>query len=143
MVIYIICKRLVLDFPRVRDYNVGRLTCVKEERKMKIHKKTDLPARDGKEEFSLTVLTCDKRGITNLGYYNFDTEDWGFFMDDYPEYKDTDFVWIYPPEEQMRKILIESYNDEDQPAVPSAKESWYKKKIQPIKKKISLAFKKK
>ena len=48
---------------------------------MKIHKKTDLPARDGKEEFSLTVLTCDKRGITNLGYYNFDTEDWGFFMD--------------------------------------------------------------
>ena len=33
---------------------------------MKIHKKTDLPARDGKEEFSLTVLTCDKRGITNL-----------------------------------------------------------------------------
>ena len=47
---------------------------------MKIHKKTDLPARDGKEEFSLTVLTCDKRGITNLGYYNFDTEDWGFFM---------------------------------------------------------------
>ena len=99
---------------------------------MKIHKKTDLPARDGKEEFSLTVLTCDKRGITNLGYYNFDTEDWGFFMDDYPEYKDTDFVWIYPPEEQMRKFLIES-----------AKESWYKKKIQPIKKKISLAFKKK
>lgn len=45
---------------------------------MKIHKKTDLPARDGKEEFSLTVLTCDKRGITNLGYYNFDTEDWAF-----------------------------------------------------------------
>ena len=108
---------------------------------MKIHKKTDLPARDGKEEFSLTVLTCDKRGITNLGYYNFDTEDWGFFMDDYPEYKDTDFVWIYPPEEQMRKFLIESSNAEDKPAVPSAKESWYKKKIQPIKKKISLAFK--
>ena len=87
---------------------------------MKIHKKTDLPARDGKEEFSLTVLTCDKRGITNLGYYNFDTEDWGFFMDDYPEYKDTDFVWIYPPEEQMRKFLIESSNAEDKPAVPSA-----------------------
>ena len=110
---------------------------------MKIHKKTDLPARDGKAEFSLTVLTCDKRGITNLGYYNFDTEDWGFFMDDYPEYKDTDFVWIYPPEEQMRKFLIESSNAEDKSAVPSAKESWYKKKIQPIKKKISLAFKKK
>ena len=88
---------------------------------MKIHKKTDLPARDGKEEFSLTVLTCDKRGITNLGYYNFDTEDW----------------------EQMRKFLIESSNAEDKSAVPSAKESWYKKKIQPIKKKISLAFKKK
>lgn len=38
MAIYIIYKRLVLDFPRVRDYNIGRLTCVKEERKMKIHK---------------------------------------------------------------------------------------------------------
>lgn len=38
MAIYIIYKRLALDFPRVRDYNVGRLTCVKEERKMKIHK---------------------------------------------------------------------------------------------------------
>ena len=35
---------------------------------MKIHKKTDLPARDGKEEFSLTVLTCDKRGITTVSY---------------------------------------------------------------------------
>lgn len=38
MAIYIIYKRPVLDFPRVRDYNVGRLICVKEERKMKIHK---------------------------------------------------------------------------------------------------------
>lgn len=38
MAIYIIYKKLALDFPRVRDYNVGRLTCVKEERKMKIHK---------------------------------------------------------------------------------------------------------
>lgn len=31
MAIYIIYKRRVLDFPRVRDYNVGRLICVKEE----------------------------------------------------------------------------------------------------------------
>ncbi len=38
MAVYIIFKRLALDFPRVRDYNVGRLICVKEERKMKIHK---------------------------------------------------------------------------------------------------------
>ena len=38
MAVYIIYKRLALDFPRVRDYNVGRLICVKEERKMKIHK---------------------------------------------------------------------------------------------------------
>lgn len=38
MAVYIIYKRLALDFPRVRDYNVGWLICVKEERKMKIHK---------------------------------------------------------------------------------------------------------
>ena len=110
---------------------------------MKIHKKTDLPARDGKEEFSLTVLTCDKRGITNLGYYNFDTEDWGFFMDDYPEYKDTDFVWINPPANQMKEFLIKSIKAERESAPPSSKENWFRKKTQPIKKKISLAFKKK
>lgn len=56
-------------------------------------------------------------------------------MDDYPEYKDTDFVWIYPPEEQMRKFLIESSNAEDKPAVPSAKESWYKRKYNLLKRK--------
>ena len=38
MAVYIIYKRLALDFLHRRDYNVGRLTCVKEERKMKIHK---------------------------------------------------------------------------------------------------------
>jgi len=31
MAIYIIYKRLALDFPRVWDYNVGRLICAKEE----------------------------------------------------------------------------------------------------------------
>lgn len=110
---------------------------------MKIHRKTDLPARDGKEEFSFTVLACDERGITNLGFYNFDTEDWSFFMEDCPGYENSDFVWVYPPEEQMRKFLIESSNAENKSAAPSVKESWYKKKIQPIKKKISLALKKK
>lgn len=38
MAVYIIYKRLALDFLHRRDYNVGRLIYVKEERKMKIHK---------------------------------------------------------------------------------------------------------
>ena len=44
---------------------------------MKIYKKTELP-RHEEEEFSVIVLTCDEHGETNLGFYNFDTEDWSF-----------------------------------------------------------------
>lgn len=47
---------------------------------MKIYKKTELP-RHEEEEFSVIVLTCDEHGETNLGFYNFDTEDWSFLSE--------------------------------------------------------------
>ena len=47
---------------------------------MKIYKKKELP-RHEEEEFSVIVLTCDEHGETNLGFYNFDTEDWSFLSE--------------------------------------------------------------
>ena len=100
---------------------------------MKIYKKKELP-RHEEEEFSVIVLTCDEHGETNLGFYNFDTEDWSFL---------SEFVWIYPPANQMKEFLIKSIKAERESAPPSSKENWFRKKTQPIKKKITLAFKKK
>ena len=85
---------------------------------MKIYKKKELP-RHEEEEFSVIVLTCDEHGETNLGFYNFDTEDWSFLSE-----------------------ADQSYRDSES-APPSSKENWFRKKTQPIKKKITLAFKKK
>ena len=74
---------------------------------MKIYKKTELP-RHEEEEFSVIVLTCDEHGETNLGFYNFDTEDWSFLSEADQSYRDSEFVWIYPPANQMKEFLIKS-----------------------------------
>ncbi|MCS3332052.1 hypothetical protein NXX31_25985 [Bacteroides thetaiotaomicron] len=109
---------------------------------MKIYKKKELP-RHEEEEFSVIVLTCDEHGETNLGFYNFDTEDWSFLSEADQSYRDSEFVWIYPPADQMKEFLIKSIKAERESAPPSSKENWFRKKTQPIKKKITLAFKKK
>ena len=96
---------------------------------MKIYKKKELP-RHEEEEFSVIVLTCDEHGETNLGFYNFDTEDWSFLSEADQSYRDSEFV-------------IKSIKAERESAPPSSKENWFRKKTQPIKKKITLAFKKK
>ena len=67
---------------------------------MKIYKKKELP-RHEEEEFSVIVLTCDEHGETNLGFYNFDTEDWSFLSEADQSYRDSEFVWIYPPANQL------------------------------------------
>ena len=72
---------------------------------MKIYKKKELP-RHEEEEFSVIVLTCDEHGETNLGFYNFDTEDWSFLSEADQSYRDSEFVWIYPPANQMKEFLI-------------------------------------
>ena len=107
---------------------------------MKIYKKKELP-RHEEEEFSVIVLTCDEHGETNLGFYNFDTEDWSFLSEADQSYRDSEFVWIYPPANQMKEFLIKSIKAERESAPPSSKENWFRKKTQPIKKKITLAFK--
>ena len=89
------------------------------------------------------LLTCDEHGETNLGFYNFDTEDWSFLSEADQSYRDSEFVWIYPPADQMKEFLIKSIKAERESAPPSSKENWFRKKTQPIKKKITLAFKKK
>lgn len=111
---------------------------------MKIYKKTELPMPDT-EDFSVTVLTYHENGVNNLGFYNFDSEDWSFFTDSDNEYKDSEFVWMYPPNRQMEAFFIKTIKDKDkdESAPPSSKESWYKKNTKHIKKKITLALKKK
>lgn len=42
----------------------------------------------------------------------------------------------------MKEFLIKSIKAERESAPPSSKENWFRKKTQPIKKKITLAFKK-
>lgn len=109
---------------------------------MKIYKKTELPMPEN-EDFSVTVLTYHENGVNNLGFYNFDSEDWSFFTDSDDEYKDTEFVWMYPPNHQMEAFLKKTIKDKGESAPPSSKESWYNKRTKHIKKKITLAFKKK
>lgn len=57
---------------------------------------TDLP------ETSVDVITCDKDGTLNIGYYNFDTQRWGFHTDTLVDYYEKGelkpFVWMYKPE---------------------------------------------
>ena len=79
---------------------------------MKIYKKKELP-RHEEEEFSVIVLTCDEHGETNLGFYNFDTEDWSFLSEADQSYRDSEFVWIYPPANQMKEFLIKSIKKTD------------------------------
>lgn len=110
---------------------------------MRIHKKTEAPVRDGNEEFSVTVLTYNEEYGSNLGFYNFDFEGWLFHIEDPDRYADTDFVWIYLPEKEMKKFLIKSSKEEHESTTPSSKRSWYQIKTKHIKKKITLAFKKK
>ena len=58
---------------------------------MKIYKKKELP-RHEEEEFSVIVLTCDEHGETNLGFYNFDTEDWSFLSEADQSYRDSGYT---------------------------------------------------
>lgn len=39
---------------------------------MRIHKKTEIPTQVKNEHFTVDVITCDKDGLINLGFYNFD-----------------------------------------------------------------------
>ena len=110
---------------------------------MKIYKKKELP-RHEEEEFSVIVLTCDEHGETNLGFYNFDTEDWSFLSEADQSYRDSEFVWIYPPANQMKEFLIKSIKAERRiSSYLQSEGNLVKKETQPIKKKITLAFKKK
>jgi hypothetical protein len=48
-----------------------------------------------------------------------------------------------PTSQSDERVLIKSIKAERESAPPSSKENWFRKKTQPIKKKITLAFKKK
>jgi hypothetical protein len=101
---------------------------------MKIYKKKELP-RHEEEEFSVIVLTCDEHGETNLGFYNFDTEDWSFLSEADQSYRDSEFVWIYPPANQMKEFLIKSIKAERESAPPSSKENGLERKPNLLKRK--------
>lgn len=72
---------------------------------MRIHKKSDFPSVVEGEKFSVDVITCDKEGLLNLAFYNYDTKEWSFHSDTLIDYKDVDFVWIYPPIRKMINVF--------------------------------------
>lgn len=72
---------------------------------MRIHKKTEIPRQVKNEHFTVDVITCDKDGLINLGYYDFELNKWRFHTDTVSNYNDVDFVWIYPPIERMKLKL--------------------------------------
>lgn len=72
---------------------------------MKIYKKSEHPETVEDEHFSVDVITCDSNGLINLGYYNYDTNEWIFHTDTMEDYTDVEFVWIYPPLDRMKKAL--------------------------------------
>lgn len=47
---------------------------------MRIHKKTEIPTQVKNEHFTVDVITCDKDGLINLGFYNFDLKKNGYFI---------------------------------------------------------------
>ena len=58
---------------------------------------------DIEEPFSVDVITCDKEGCLDIGYWNFDIQMWIFhteqLCDPYEGGKLVDFVWMYRPNE--------------------------------------------
>lgn len=75
---------------------------------MDIHPKSDYPERQYNnglpEDFSVDVITCDEDGLLCIGFYNFDTQKWGFHSDTLVDYyeegiPEMDFNWMYPPAE--------------------------------------------
>jgi hypothetical protein len=75
---------------------------------MEIFKNNQYPIRSedlkgNKEYHSVDVITYDKDGMLNIGYWNYDSETWGFhtdtLCDPYEGGKLIDFVWMYRPKE--------------------------------------------
>ena len=79
----------------------------KNDKVMKIYKKTEFPTQVKGEEFSVDVITCDKDGLINIGFYNFDMEMWLFHTSPGYDYTDVNFVWIYPPIDEMKEVLVD------------------------------------
>ena len=64
-------------------------------------KSTDLNGNE--EDHSVDVITHDKDGMLNIGYWNYDMKIWMFhtdtLCDPYEGGKLVDFVWMYRPDE--------------------------------------------
>lgn len=73
---------------------------------MKIHKKSELPVQMEGEPFSVDVITYDKSGLVNIGFYNYDSRTWGFHLDTSSNDTAIEFVWMYPSIDKMQKTLI-------------------------------------
>lgn len=79
-------------------------------KRLKIHNKSEHPTHVKGEQFSVDVITCDKSGLINLGFYNYDMEKWSFHTDTLQNYDNVEFVWIYAPKGLIQKA--KSINEE-------------------------------
>lgn len=75
---------------------------------MKIYKNTEYPKKStdlkgNEQNHSVDVITHDKNGMLNIGYWNYDMKTWLFhtdtLFDPYEGGKLVDFVWMYRPDE--------------------------------------------
>lgn len=71
---------------------------------MKVHNKSEHPKRAKGEPFSVDVITYDKNGSVNIGFYNYDLCTWSFHLDTSHDDREIEFVWIYPPFHKMLKF---------------------------------------
>lgn len=82
---------------------------------MKIYPKTSHPKRDknlnGEPlEMSVDVFVYSANKMLNIGFYNYDTKDWGFHTDPMEDMDNMDFVWCYPPKQLTAKYARSNNN---------------------------------
>lgn len=64
---------------------------------------SERPVRDkdlnGEElDMSVDVITINEDGMMDIGWYNYDLDDWGFHTDTLTDRPEGSFVWMYKPE---------------------------------------------
>lgn len=65
---------------------------------VRVHSKNEFPSLVPNETFSVDVITCDEKGMMNIGFYSYDLQKWSFHTDTLVDYSDMDFVWMYKPD---------------------------------------------
>ena len=69
---------------------------------IQVFKPSHRPELEKGETHSVDVIVMSSMGLLNIGYFDFETEKWGFHTDTLHD-MDDDFRWMYAPEELKQK----------------------------------------